>query len=86
MFKIVSDEAVPIDCFGGGRGRAPRYPFRQMGIGDSFVADIGAQRAAHVFAQFHPGYKFTTRKRPDGTMRVWRIAVKSTTNSKETTT
>jgi hypothetical protein len=53
----------------------PKYPFREMAVGDSFFYHNPRQIrvAAAMFAKRHPGYKFTTRK-VDGGIRVWRIS------------
>ena len=75
-FKI--EPNVPVAPRGGGKGRAAKYPFRDMKVGDSFLVNgadprkvIGAA-CAYVRAS-KSGWKFTTRKTPDG-HRCWRIA------------
>lgn len=78
MYNI--EKKVPIPVFYD-RGAPPKYPFRQMEIGDSFVVEgsdqerTRAQHAAHTFAQNHSKFKFTTRSFING-MRIWRIKKK----------
>ena len=67
MYKI--DKGVPLP------GKCTKYPWEQMGIGDSFFVKNGNQArvgaSATNAARF--GKKFTTRK-VDGGVRVWRVA------------
>ena len=62
------------------RGKTPLYPFRDMQVGDSFVAPIGIrhklQCAASAFSARHPGFKFSCKEdKETKTFRVWRVAV-----------
>lgn len=84
MFKIEKDIPAPLNA----RGAPAKYPFRQMGVGDSFAipaSDNGFYRrkngvrghsvqAASWYYSQKMGFKFTTRLLPDGSCRVWRIA------------
>lgn len=62
-------------------GRPAKYPFRQMSIGDSFLAKgtlassrgCAAYGAAKVFGSRN-GMKFVGETQGDGTVRIWRIA------------
>jgi hypothetical protein len=70
MFKI--EKKVPIPA----RTTTQKYPFRDMEVGDSFVATDGGKSvlvAASAFTRRNPEYRFTTRKEGDG-IRIWRIA------------
>ncbi len=50
-----------------------KYPFGEMGIGDSFVdSQKRACSAARAFGSYH-GIRFTTRKQADGQYRIWRL-------------
>lgn len=62
-----------------------RYPWRDMGIGDSFVVpreegkDPRRMQSDLVSAARGPmakipGFRVTTSVQPDGSVRVWRIA------------
>lgn len=53
-----------------GRG-CSKYPFSQMQVGDSFVADKKARCAATNFGKRH-GLKFSSRAEGDS-IRIWRI-------------
>lgn len=67
MIHVDKDVPVPNSGKNG-------YPFKVMGIGESFVvASIGYSRA-QVASQYYKrhGKKFTWRKQPDGTYRCWR--------------
>lgn len=73
--KIEIEKGVPIPH--PYSKRTPKYPWRDMEIGDSFIAhgiksaaSLNTPRAA---AQTNTGYKFLVSTTPDG-VRVWRIA------------
>lgn len=58
------------------KGRPPRYPFREMAIGDSFsfpAGDVGKVRSAATWNGKRSEMKFTVRI-CDGAGRIWRIA------------
>ncbi len=68
------DKGMPISPCGG---RPPRYPYREMEVGDSFLipnSDLvpSATQSAHTHAR-RVGIKVTVRTVADG-VRVWRIA------------
>lgn len=70
MFKI--EKRVPIPA----RTTTPKYPFRDMKVGDSFVVADGGKSvaiAASAFSRRNPEYRFTARKEGDA-IRIWRIA------------
>ena len=56
--------------------RAGRYPFPNMGIGDSFTVPVEmekqARAAATYFSRKNPEYRFTGKKTETG-LRIWRI-------------
>ena len=58
------------------KGERAHYPFYKMGVGDSFSVTSEdckrAQGAAWSFSHRY-GAKFTTKKQPDGSVRVWRF-------------
>lgn len=70
MFKI--EKGIPTPPR---RSTKKIYPFSEMEVGDSFLAEkrtVG--RAAIGFAKHHKnGWKFALRKDGDG-FRIWRIA------------
>lgn len=58
------------------RGRGWKYPFGEMEVGDSFLADqsqnwSSIRQAANMWGKRH-GVRFTTA-RVDGGIRVWRV-------------
>jgi hypothetical protein len=58
-----------------GVGRAIKYPFKHMEIGDSFFVNGGTKHGAIRQSAYNariPGAKFTIRKEAAG-YRVWRI-------------
>ena len=72
MFKIESN--IPLDIMAGAR---PKYPWRNMKVGDSVFFDGqnsqgNASVAAKMFGRMN-GVKFASRS-VDGGVRVWRIA------------
>lgn len=74
-FKI--EKGIPQPARSG--GRYSKYPFREMKVGDSFLAETSDASVIRsnvaVFSRRNPGYKFSTRKEGTG-IRVWRIAAK----------
>lgn len=70
-FKI--ERGIPIP----GYRNQSRYPFANMKVNDSFVANsniaLSARRAAYIYGSLHDK-KFTVRKiNARGDMRIWRI-------------
>lgn len=63
------DKNIPIPC------RLPKWPFREMNVGDSIFVSF-QEREAAVNAAHHIGVKtdtkFSSRRLPDGA-RIWRI-------------
>jgi hypothetical protein len=76
MFQVIDESDIPIPPVLSAGGRAPKYPFREMEIGDikRFIADIEEvkriQRAAAAYSRRNK-IKLVTRRLPDG-VRVWR--------------
>lgn len=70
--ELKIEKGVPIQPWGVGAGRGKTAAvIRQMEVGDSFAAS--SYRNMHaLFGQ--NGRKCVTRRQPDGTYRVWRIA------------
>ena len=74
MFEIRKN--IPVPAVRKAGGRAAKYPFREMVVGDNFeavVPDAEAkqiQRAATAYARRN-GVKFTTRRTDTG-VGVWR--------------
>lgn len=66
MFKI--EKNVPLRV----RMEAPRYPFKDMEVGDSFVADSQSVRSAAYQFGLRVGRKFTVRQEGDK-WRIWRV-------------
>lgn len=64
--KIESNIPLPADR------RSPKYPWRQMRIGDSFFVE-GVRNFNPGHASTRTGYRFTVH-RVKGGCRVWRIA------------
>ena len=72
IFEIEKNIAIPkIDKTRV--GRKTKYPFRQMEIGDSFVAPKNAISAAQTHSMRHKE-KFATRTIDADNIRIWRIA------------
>ena len=71
-FKIEKDIPLP-DRIGSGRAR--KYPFSRMEVGDSFFAPVAGNRIHSAVSQFskRTGMKFTVKK-VDGGCRVWRLS------------
>lgn len=78
MFQVIDEQDIPIPPILTQGGRAPKYPFREMEIGDikRFIADLEEikriQRAAAAYSRRNK-IKLLTRRLPDG-VRVWRTA------------
>ena len=75
MFKIEKNVPMPEV---GPNPKAPKYPWRQMEVGDSFVAPAASQRSICANAKITAdrmgnGVQFTTQKQADGSVRVWRV-------------
>lgn len=71
--EIIKNVPPPI----GGAGRPYKYPFSEMAVGDSFVADASYQSvhkcAARYVAQHAPNHKFQCKKLENNQVQVWRI-------------
>ena len=63
------EKGIPIGHPQNGRG-APHI-FHKLQIGDSYLTDLFGANSARVVA-LRAGKRMTSRKQPDGTMRVWR--------------
>lgn len=50
---------------------APKYPFHEMEIGDSFLANESVGSSISLYKKNNEGVDFTTKRMPDG-VRVWR--------------
>lgn len=72
MAQYEIEQNIPIPAANrGGRGRNLKYPFPNMGVGDSFFApDCKTGAMARAAGYWRPK-KFTCRK-VDGGVRVWR--------------
>lgn len=74
--ELKIEKGVPLQALGRGGGRKGKgytAAIRTMDVGDSFTVPTGAHRNIHaLFGQ--NGRKCATRKQPDGTHRVWRVA------------
>lgn len=71
------ETGIPIPPPGNGGGRTPRYPLRELEVGDSFLVtdpSVTQRRLGSRLANFgkETGRKFTQRRTPDG-IRVWRV-------------
>lgn len=57
--------------------KSPKYPFRDMAIGDSFVVPVGevknARSCAYQFCMRNRPKKIVIRKQEDGSYRCWRM-------------
>lgn len=71
-FKVEDGFSLPHP----GHGKTkPKYPWLEMKVGQSFVVQnppVGFRSNAHVFGSRNK-MKFSVRKQPDGSMRVWRV-------------
>ena len=77
--KIQIETDVPVPTK---QVRTPKYPFRDMVVGDSFFINdkVDVKRmqqkiasAASMFVKKNPTYKFKTQAFPAG-VRLWRVA------------
>ena len=69
-------DAVPMPAQIATRGRRNKYPFAELGVGDSFVVavrDAASVRVSAVTASRKTGFKFTTRIEGDS-VRIWRVS------------
>lgn len=75
-YTVIDEVDIPIPPVLTTGGRAPKYPFKEMKVGDikRFLADSDEvkriQRAAAAFSRRNR-IKLITRRLPDG-VRVWR--------------
>jgi len=65
---IPDDRRVNLDS------KAPKYPWRHLQIGESFVAPAHASTSVTRANKVYGDRKFTARRLGDGTCRFWRIA------------
>ena len=65
--SYVIEKNVPLPASRG------KYPFREMKVGDSFVAEEKVRGAAQAFSSRVEGFKFLVRKEGDK-VRIWRTA------------
>lgn len=66
--KIDKRVPIPPDI----RGRPKKYPWHEMGVGDSFVGGVTA-RSLITKAAKATGFKFTSRKIGENEFRIWRV-------------
>ena len=76
---IKIDKGVPLPPVPakGGAGRKPKYPWREMQVGDSFFAASDKKLFSTTKAGQSLNMKFATRKTEENGVRgfrVWRIA------------
>lgn len=75
-FQVIDEQDIPVPPIATIGGRAPKYPFREMNVGDikRFVADSEEvkriQRAAAAFSRRNK-VRLITRRLDDG-LRIWR--------------
>ena len=72
---ITIEKNIPIPS-PAGRGRAKRFPFDEMEVGDSFFASgVSRTTMSSKFAEYHKhtSKRFTARSQ-EGGARYWRIA------------
>ena len=55
-----------------------RYPISKLKVGECFdvpgAQTLNVRFAATQYKRRHPGWNYTSRSQPDGTLRLWRIA------------
>jgi len=72
-FKIEKGVLLPTESLRG----APKYPWSQLEVGDSFFVKGGnlnvISSSARLWGKRNNGARFTTRT-VDGGVRVWRVA------------
>lgn len=56
----------------GRAGRATKYPWQEMNIGDSFVGGVTARSLITRMGK-STGQKFTSRKIGENEFRIWRV-------------
>ena len=69
------DKGIPIppNNFAERQRSAPRFPWDEMEVGDSFFSRYhGAYTNTSKAARRYPGKKFTGRSLEDGGWRIWR--------------
>ena len=78
MSKIKVEKGIPLPELAG-KGRALKYPWPEMEVGDSFAVEPGkhdtVRTAASYWARRHPesGIKFSVCMQEDGSYRCWRV-------------
>lgn len=71
---IAIDKKIPIPNADRSRGRKPIYPFRDMAVGDSFLAPAKKYNSvASIACRRHLPKEFTIRKITSELIRVWRV-------------
>jgi len=73
--QLKIDKGIPLPAR---KGRAKKYPFDQMDIGDSFLVPVGATKSdSSIYSSMSQAKKRLninlTCARVDGGVRVWRI-------------
>lgn len=77
--QITLEHGIPLGH--PNQGRPPKYPFRQMGVGDSFTVAYGkeadaARTAMQRYSHKH-GHKYMSRVfagLEGGAVRIWRVS------------
>lgn len=67
MYEI--EKGVPI-----AKTRAPKYPLREMQVGDSFVVATERERKSAISLAYISKIPVRSHKQQDGTIRIWRAA------------
>lgn len=75
MSEIKIEKGIPIPEGDGRRGRAPKYPWRNMEVGDSFFVREKPSAVARGACEAGKrcGRKFISRRIDDG-VRIWRVS------------
>lgn len=75
---IKIDKGVPLPRKGHNGGRQAVYPWRQMGVGDSFVLRETVRSGKGMYAaEKLTGFKFSSRRiieNGKSVIRIWRVA------------
>lgn len=74
---IAIEKGVPLSGRPGRGGKNAKYPWREMQVGDSFLAPgttIHKFNSVRLYGEKMTGFKFASRTVPGG-VRVWRIAL-----------
>ncbi len=50
------------------------YGWHLMEIGDSILTNSLGFNVARMYKQRHPGWDYTAKTQPDGSIRIWRTA------------